>query len=65
MQGKCVTRENSNYADLITDDMLCAMTKKAGPCRGDSGGPMTVMDDKNKHYIVGVNSHGKGCASVS
>ena len=34
-----------------------------GPCRIDSGGPFTV-EENGKNILVGVISHGYGCAKV-
>lgn len=49
-----------------TPDMLCAATKKGGKdtCTGDSGGPMTVPEGKNRHVIVGITSFGEGCGEA-
>ena len=65
MQGHCTPEKPGAYVDKIFDEMLCSLGKKdEGPCNGDSGSPLTVKKGE-KHYLVGVNSWGFGCATVS
>ena len=45
--------------------MVCGESKaSASTCRGDGGGPFTVVEgpDRDQHYLVGVNSWQFGCA---
>ncbi|KAK1207996.1 FAXD protein, partial [Pygoscelis papua] len=48
---------------LVTDNMLCAGydTEVADACKGDSGGPFTVLYH-NTWFLLGVVSWGEGCA---
>ena len=42
---------------------ICAGVLKGGQgsCQGDSGGPLSYVS-KSKRYVIGVVSHGAGCA---
>jgi secreted trypsin-like serine protease len=57
------------YADeniVITDGMMCSYKKFTGPCFGDSGGPLFIVDKDGEigdHPTqVGIVSFGIGCA---
>lgn len=53
----------SNYATLITDDMLCAAEINKGSCQGDSGGPLVILGETAADDVqVGIVSWGYGCA---
>lgn len=55
-----------SYANMITDNMMCARDDVDDTCQGDSGSPMVVRgeDPSGKDDIqVGVVSWGIGCAS--
>merc|ERR1711962_1956217 len=42
---------------------LCAFKKGKDTCQGDSGGPL-VVSQGGKYVLVGVTSHGIGCAGM-
>jgi len=45
----------------LSPNKICAIPQTiGGSCRGDSGGPLAVVDSEDKTYIlVGVDSHGR------
>ncbi|XP_054918301.2 venom peptide isomerase heavy chain-like isoform X1 [Dermacentor andersoni] len=47
---------------LTPYDVLCARTKGKGICKGDSGGPLTVLGKGGKAVQVGVAAFAYGCA---
>lgn len=50
----------------ITTEYLCAgvQNSKMDACQGDSGGPLTALEGiPPRHYLVGVVSFGKKCAT--
>ena len=52
------------YDGRVFGDMICAESPGRSPCRGDSGGALTV-EENGKHTLVGVTSWSKGCAKVN
>ena len=60
--GTCVTGPASNNG-TISSEMVCAGSSCKGFSNGDSGGPLTVKSSStSQHDLVGVVSHGGGCA---
>jgi uncharacterized repeat protein (TIGR01451 family) len=53
------------YGDEISDGMLCAGEADGGSdaCRGDSGGPLMVVDPKLGWRHIGIVSYGMDCAA--
>mmetsp|Transcript_53103 Transcript_53103/g.128922 ORF Transcript_53103/g.128922 Transcript_53103/m.128922 type:complete len:616 (+) Transcript_53103:2892-4739(+) len=65
---RCKTAQQGdlNYAEHITDDMLCGMGDQTGQCYGDSGGPYLLQNGSNSPATdlqIGIVSFGVGCAS--
>ena len=54
-------RDMSTHGLTITDAMLCIYTQEAknikSPCKGDSGGPLSVERD-GRHILIGDTSYG-------
>ena len=52
------------YKEFDDHAMLCAGDEKGGKdsCQGDSGGPLVVKSWHTVPLLIGVVSHGKGCA---
>ncbi|KAH7952170.1 hypothetical protein HPB52_019678 [Rhipicephalus sanguineus] len=48
----------------FTDHYLCAGSLKGDKdaCRGDSGGPLMLLDDQQRFTIIGITSFGRRCA---
>jgi hypothetical protein len=62
-QEKC--KRNLHNATWIlpdVDQIFCASSRSLyeGPCHGDSGGPVTMIDN-DRYYVVGVVSFGERC----
>jgi len=59
-------KEEYGYENLqVIDGMLCTIGKNGtkGPCKGDSGGPLTVANSEGRHVLVGATSWGLPCAT--
>lgn len=48
----------------FTDNYLCAGSLKGDKdaCRGDSGGPLMLLDQQQRFTIIGITSFGRRCA---
>lgn len=53
---------NAGYIEEIPDMFICAGISKGGrdSCEGDSGGPLTMVDNDGRSYLVGIISWGIG-----
>ena len=54
----------SVFGGNVTDNMICAGESSGGmdACRGDSGGPLIVMNSTGGFKLAGIVSWGNGCA---
>lgn len=54
--------KNAGYVEEIPDMFICAGISKGGrdSCEGDSGGPLTMVDNDGRSYLVGIISWGIG-----
>merc|ERR1712227_535409 len=50
-----------NEAFLCSQGILNDEGVFTGPCKGDSGGPLTVPSDENRDTLIGIISGGIGC----
>ncbi|XP_012215627.2 clotting factor G beta subunit-like [Linepithema humile] len=48
-------------------NLICAGYKASprGTCRGDSGGPLQIIDENYKYILIGITSNGILCANVN
>ena len=54
----------SHYSpSQLTENMVCATTPGGDSCRGDSGGPLTVLR-RGRHELAGLVSWGISCAKA-
>ena len=60
--SRCLERMNQTEG-AIGSLLLCAGGSTAGPCKGDSGGPLTVLNEKGAHVLEGIISRriGEAC----
>lgn len=61
--------ETCNHRRDVEGDEICAGYPKGGrdACQGDSGGPLMCRSESSasQYYLVGIVSHGKGCARAN
>ena len=55
---------NKNYPGAVKTQMICAGSKGADACVGDSGGSL-VIEYKNRPYLEGIVSWGEGCGQTN
>ncbi|XP_071120167.1 chymotrypsin-like serine proteinase [Mytilus edulis] len=59
--SECRTRWQS-VTSTIRDDHICIFEETKSACNGDSGGPMSCLDDSRTNKLAGVTSWGaSGC----
>jgi len=51
--SECEGQLNADEEEAL---IVCAGRKGTGPCKGDSGGPLTIVDDGGFHTLIGVVS---------
>ncbi|MFB8774866.1 serine protease [Streptomyces broussonetiae] len=56
--AECTTRG----AQRLTSNQMCTHTPGKGACQFDGGGPLTHLDGRGR-TLVGIISHGSGCAT--
>lgn len=54
--------KKAGFVEEIPDIFICAGITKGGrdSCEGDSGGPLTMVDNDGRAYLVGIISWGIG-----
>ncbi|CAL4072041.1 unnamed protein product, partial [Meganyctiphanes norvegica] len=52
----------AEYDRPIPSEMLCTYDPDHDACQGDSGGPLVWLDCDEHYYVIGLVSHGDGCA---
>ncbi|KAL1497240.1 hypothetical protein ABEB36_008233 [Hypothenemus hampei] len=55
---------NRYTSRVIVDSQICAFSNTSDACRGDSGGPLQLMNKKGGYDLVGIVSYGMVCGSV-
>jgi Trypsin len=61
-QCQTYSKDDIDYSELITSDMMCAYGNQTGQCHGDSGGPYLLLREGEDDVQVGIVSFGIGCA---
>jgi secreted trypsin-like serine protease len=60
-QEYCHAERNDTF---MPESMICAHEDHKDACQGDSGGPLFIESGSpNRFEIVGIVSHGSGCAN--
>lgn len=59
--------KKAGFIEEIPNMFVCAGISKGGKdsCEGDSGGPLTMIDNDGRSYLIGIISWGIGCALPS
>ncbi|CAH2269187.1 jg1714 [Pararge aegeria aegeria] len=48
---------NTTYMDLLHENIVCAFSSSTGTCKGDNGGPLTILFNRSEEVIlIGVAS---------
>ncbi|XP_068221683.1 clotting factor G beta subunit-like [Palaemon carinicauda] len=49
---------------VVDKTNICAVQGTTDACSGDSGGPLSYSNPSNeRYYVIGIVSHGVGCAT--